>query len=343
MRTTGRARLDETLLDVSGLTVEFSTRSGPLRAVDDVSWTLRGGRTLAILGESGSGKSVSTQAITGILDVPPGRVLSGRAVFRGQDDLLAMNRNERRRIVGSRVGMVFQDALSALNPVHTVGRQIGELMRVHRGASRQKARERAVEMLDRVGIPSARRRVEDYPHEFSGGMRQRVMIAMALTLDPDVLIADEPTTALDVTVQAQILSLLQDVQAERQMGIVLITHDLGVVADVADDMVVMYAGRVVEAGPTADILRGQAHPYTEGLLGSMPSADLKGHELPTIPGSPPSLLHLPGGCAFHPRCGFATADCTTVRPPLRDLGAGRSGACLQRTALDLHAMDGADR
>jgi oligopeptide transport system ATP-binding protein len=229
--------------------------------------------------------------------------------------------------------MVFQDSLSALNPVQSVGKQIAECYRVHRGLSKQDAMKRAAEMLDQVRIPAAAQRVNDYPHEFSGGMRQRVMLAMALALDPDVLIADEPTTALDVTVQAQILELIEELQAERDMGVVLITHDLGVVADVADNVVVMYAGHVVERSATAAALEYPVHPYTEGLLGSMPSAELKGQELPTIPGTPPSLRAIPSGCAFRPRCPISIDECAEAVPPLLTVAPGRDAACIRRTTI----------
>ncbi|MET7662737.1 ABC transporter ATP-binding protein [Streptomyces sp. NPDC005463] len=317
----------EPLLDVRDLSVEFDTRAGRLRAVDSVSWTLHRGRTLVILGESGSGKSVSTQAITGILDSPPGHVIGGQALFDGMD-LLTLTERARRGVVGSRISLVFQDALSALNPVHTVGRQIAELYRVHRGTSRSDAMKRAAEMLDRVGIPGARARVHDYPHQFSGGMRQRVMIAMALALGPEVLIADEPTTALDVTVQAQILELLAEIQADVDMGVVLITHDLAVAAEIADDLVVMYAGRVVESGATADVLGDPQHPYTQGLFQSVPSAERRGQDLPAIPGTPPDLMRLPSGCPFRPRCPHAHDRCVTERPALQPApGELRFGAC----------------
>jgi oligopeptide transport system ATP-binding protein len=322
----------EVLLKVDDLTVEFDTPRGPVRAVDGVSWQVRAGETLAILGESGSGKSVSTQALTGILEMPPGRIVSGTAEYRGAD-LIGMTVKERRKIVGDRITMVFQDSLSALNPVQPVGTQIAECYRVHRGMSKADALKRAADMLDQVRIPAAAKRAGDYPHEFSGGMRQRVMLAMALALDPDVLIADEPTTALDVTVQAQILELIAELQAERDMGVVLITHDLGVVSDVADNVVVMYAGHVVERASTAEALEFPVHPYTEGLLGSMPSADLKGRELPTIPGTPPSLRAIPSGCAFRPRCPIAIDDCASVVPPLLTVGPGRDAACIRRTAI----------
>jgi oligopeptide transport system ATP-binding protein len=317
----------EVLLKVDNLTVEFDTARGPVRAVDGVSWQVRAGETLAILGESGSGKSVSTQALTGILEMPPGRIVSGTAEYRGAD-LISMTTKERRKIVGDRITMVFQDSLSALNPVQSVGTQIAECFRVHRGLSKKDAMQRAAEMLDQVRIPAASKRVRDYPHEFSGGMRQRVMLAMALALDPD-----EPTTALDVTVQAQILELIAELQAERDMGVVLITHDLGVVSDVADNVVVMYAGHVVERASTAAALDHPVHPYTEGLLGSMPSADLKGQELPTIPGTPPSLRSIPSGCAFRPRCPIAIEECAHDVPPLLTVAPGRDAACIRRTTL----------
>jgi len=322
----------EVLLKVDDLSVEFDTPRGPVRAVDGVSWQVRAGETLAILGESGSGKSVSTQALTGILEMPPGRIVSGTAEYRGVD-LISMTTAERRRIVGDRITMVFQDSLSALNPVQSVGTQIAECYRVHRGMSKKAALRQAADMLDQVRIPAAAKRVRDYPHEFSGGMRQRVMLAMALALDPDVLIADEPTTALDVTVQAQILELIAELQAEREMGVVLITHDLGVVSDVADNVVVMYAGHVVERASTAEALEYPVHPYTEGLLGSMPSADLKGQELPTIPGTPPSLRAIPSGCAFRPRCPHAIDDCAREVPPLLTVAPGRDAACIRRTSI----------
>ncbi|GAB3925540.1 ABC transporter ATP-binding protein [Microlunatus endophyticus] len=325
----------EPILEVKDLTVEFETARKPLTAVDNVSWSLYPGQTLAILGESGSGKSVSTQAVAGILDMPPGRIVSGSASYRGQD-LLQMPRKARRKIVGDRITMVFQDSLSALNPVQSVGAQIAESYRVHRGLGRREARERAIEMLAKVRIPAPHQRVHDYPHQFSGGMRQRVMLAMALALDPDVLIADEPTTALDVTVQAQILELLAELQSQTTMAVVLITHDLRVVEDVADHVVVMYAGRVVEQGRRDQVLTHPAHPYTEGLLKSMPSAELKGSQLATIAGTPPSLTSIPSGCAFRTRCAYAFEECSVIKPELIKIGsgspdtaaAGRSAACL---------------
>jgi oligopeptide transport system ATP-binding protein len=314
------------LLEVEDLHVEFRTRDGVARAVNGVSYTLAEGETLAVLGESGSGKSVTAQAIMGILDTPPGYVTRGAVRFRGED-LLGMPEEQRRRMRGRNIAMVFQDALSALNPVFSVGNQIGEMFRVHHGTSKAEAKRKAVELMERVRIPAARERVHDYPHQFSGGMRQRIMIAMAISLDPDVLIADEPTTALDVTVQAQIMELLAELQRERNMGLILITHDLGVVADVADHIAVMYAGRIVESAPVRDIYARPAHPYTKGLLESIPRVDMKGRELAAIKGLPPNLMRIPPGCAFNPRCPYVRQVCRDVVPPLYDVAPGRGSAC----------------
>ncbi|GAA1904590.1 ABC transporter ATP-binding protein [Streptomyces sodiiphilus] len=315
------------LLDVKDLHVEFATRDGTVRAVNGVSYAVDAGQTLAVLGESGSGKSVTAQAVMGILDIPPGRITGGRILFRGRD-LLRASREERRAIRGEQMAMIFQDALSSLNPVHSVGIQLAEMFRVHRGMSRKDGKAKAVELMDRVRIPAARERVNDYPHQFSGGMRQRIMIAMALALEPALIIADEPTTALDVTVQAQVMDLLSELRREYRMGLILITHDLGVVADVADRIAVMYAGRIVEHAPVRDLYRSPAHPYTKGLLESVPRLDRKGKELYAIKGLPPNLLHVPPGCPFHPRCPLARDICVTDPPPLYEgMGEGRSSAC----------------
>ncbi|MER5325459.1 ABC transporter ATP-binding protein [Streptosporangium canum] len=322
----GGALGDEPLLAVDDLHVEFVTRQGVVKAVNGVSYSLNPGETLAVLGESGSGKSVTAQAIMGILDMPPARIPRGEVRFRGTD-LLRLPEDARSQVRGQRVAMIFQDALSALNPVFTVGSQIGEMFRVHRGASRRDAEKKAVELMDRVRIPGARQRVHDYPHQFSGGMRQRIMIAMSIALDPEVLIADEPTTALDVTVQAQIMELLAELQRESNMGLILITHDLGVVADVADKIAVMYGGRIVENALVHDIYRAPAHPYTKGLLDSIPRVDQKGQELYAIKGMPPNLLAMPSGCAFHPRCPYRQDNCVTEAPPLYEIGPTRSSAC----------------
>ncbi|SDQ53738.1 ABC transporter ATP-binding protein [Thermostaphylospora chromogena] len=317
---------NEPLLEVDDLHVEFVTKAGVVRAVNGVSYSLAPGETLAVLGESGSGKSVTAQAIMGILDMPPARIPKGEIRFHGTD-LLKLSEDERARIRGQRISMIFQDALSALNPVFTVGWQIGEMFRVHRGMSRKDAEKKAIELMDRVRIPAAKQRVHDYPHQFSGGMRQRIMIAMSIALDPEVLIADEPTTALDVTVQAQIMDLLAELQRESNMGLILITHDLGVVADVADKIAVMYAGRIVEHAPVHDIYRAPAHPYSKGLLDSVPRVDQKGQELYAIKGLPPNLLRMPTGCAFHPRCPYRQDNCVTDEPELYQVSPTRGSAC----------------
>jgi oligopeptide transport system ATP-binding protein len=324
--TMDHGRRSGRLLEVDDLRVEFRTQDGVAKAINGVTYHVDAGETLAVLGESGSGKSVTAQAIMGILDTPPGFVTGGEVRFHGKD-LLKMSAEERRRIRGEGIAMIFQDALSALNPVFTVGFQVAEQFRIRRGMSRKDAKQRAIEMLDLVKIPNARARINDYPHQFSGGMRQRVMIAMSLALDPEVLIADEPTTALDVTVQAQIMDLLAEVQQERRMGLILITHDLGVVADVADRIAVMYAGRIVEEAAVHDLYARPAHPYTLGLLESIPRLDEKGQQLRTIKGLPPSLLRIPPGCPFHPRCPMAQPVCVEKVPPLLQLGKGRASAC----------------
>jgi oligopeptide transport system ATP-binding protein len=332
---------DAPLLDVDALEVEFRTREGVAKAVDGVSFQVREGETLAILGESGCGKSVTAQAIMGILDTPPGYVTGGSVRFRGTD-LLALPEDERRKYRGAKIAMIFQDALSSLNPVHTVGRQLGEMFVEHHGMSRKDAKAKAVELMEMVRIPAAAQRVNDYPHQFSGGMRQRIMIAMALSLDPEVVIADEPTTALDVTVQAQIMELLAEQQAEREMGLILITHDLGVVADVADSITVMYAGRVAEQAPIADLYAKPLHPYTLGLLESIPRVDHKGEELYAIKGLPPNLTRIPPGCSFAPRCRFAQDVCRADPPPqLRQIQTDRWAAChFSEQLLDEGAGDG---
>ncbi|MFD7105519.1 ABC transporter ATP-binding protein [Streptomyces celluloflavus] len=314
------------LLEVRDLRVEFHTRDGVAKAVNGVSYRVAAGETLAVLGESGSGKSVTAQAVMGILDSPPGYVTGGEILFQGRD-LLKLGREERRRVRGAKLAMIFQDALSALNPVLSVGAQLGEMYEVHRKMPRRRARDQAVELMRRVGIPAARDRAGDYPHQFSGGMRQRIMIAMALALEPDLIIADEPTTALDVTVQAQVMDLLAELQREFTMGLILITHDLGVVADVADKIAVMYAGRIVETAPVHDLYRAPAHPYTRGLLDSIPRLDHKGRELYAIKGLPPNLTAIPPGCPFHPRCPLAQDICRTELPPLAEVAPGRTSAC----------------
>ncbi|MGA5819007.1 ABC transporter ATP-binding protein [Kitasatospora sp. NPDC094028] len=328
-----RLEVGTPLLEVKDLHVEFHTRDGIAKAVNGVNYSVAAGETLAVLGESGSGKSVTAQTIMGILDMPPGKVTKGEILYRGQD-MLTMGNEERRQIRGQKIAMIFQDALSALNPVLSVGYQLGEMFRVHQGASKKVAKDKAIELMERVRIPAAKQRVNDYPHQFSGGMRQRIMIAMALALQPDLIIADEPTTALDVTVQAQVMDLLAELQAEYNMGLILITHDLGVVADVADKIAVMYAGRIVETAPVHELYARPAHPYTKGLLRSIPRLDQKGQELYAIKGLPPNLLKVPAGCAFNPRCDVATDLCRTEIPPLHRVTEkdgkeliGRASAC----------------
>ncbi|MBO4208380.1 ABC transporter ATP-binding protein [Micromonospora echinofusca] len=322
----GSGRPSGRLLEVDDLRVEFRTRDGVAKVINGVTYHVDAGETLAVLGESGSGKSVTAQTIMGILDTPPGFVTGGQVRFHGKD-MLTMSAEERRRIRGEGIAMIFQDALSALNPVFTVGFQIAEQFRIRRGMSRSDAKKRSIEMLDLVKIPNAKGRFNAYPHQFSGGMRQRAMIAMSLALDPEVLIADEPTTALDVTVQAQIMDLLAELQRERQMGLILITHDLGVVADVADRIAVMYAGRIVEEADVHELYEKPGHPYTLGLLNSIPRIDEKGQQLRTIKGLPPSLLNIPSGCPFHPRCPMVQPVCREKVPPLLQLGGTRASAC----------------
>jgi oligopeptide transport system ATP-binding protein len=330
---------DGLLLEVEDLRVEFRTRYGVAKAINGVSFDLRQGETLAILGESGSGKSVTAQAIMGILDSPPGFVTGGEVRYCGQN-ILAMSDEQRRRIRGPEISMVFQDALSALNPVFSVGWQIAEMFRKHRGMNKSDSQAQAIRLMQRVQIPGAAQRVKAYPHQFSGGMRQRIMIAMAIALDPAVLIADEPTTALDVTVQAQIMQLLKDLQEERKMGLILITHDLGVVADVADRIAVMYAGRIVEQADAFELYAQPAHPYTKGLLDSIPRLDQKGETLSAIGGLPPNLMNIPPGCPFNPRCHYAQDICRVdPSPPLREVGRHRFAACHFSELLLAHSPE----
>jgi oligopeptide transport system ATP-binding protein len=331
--------LDGLLLEVDQLQVEFRTRDGVAKAINGVSFDLREGETLAILGESGSGKSVTAQAIMGILDTPPAFITGGEVRYCGQD-ILQLSDEERRRIRGPEISMVFQDALSALNPVFPVGWQIGEMFRKHRGMNKSDSQAEAVRLMERVQIPGAAQRVKAYPHQFSGGMRQRIMIAMAIALDPAVLIADEPTTALDVTVQAQIMQLLADLQQERKMGLILITHDLGVVADVADRIAVMYAGRIVEQADAFELYAQPAHPYTKGLLDSIPRLDQKGETLSAIGGLPPNLTNIPPGCPFNPRCHYAQDICRVdPPPPLREVARHRLAACHFSELLLAHSPE----
>jgi oligopeptide transport system ATP-binding protein len=331
--------VDGLLLEVDQLQVEFRTRDGVAKAINGVSFDLHEGETLAVLGESGSGKSVTAQAIMGILNSPPAFITGGEVRYCGQD-ILKLSEDERRRVRGPEISMVFQDALSALNPVFSVGWQIAEMFRKHRGMNKSDAQAQAIRLMERVQIPGAAQRVKAYPHQFSGGMRQRIMIAMAIALDPAVLIADEPTTALDVTVQAQIMQLLADLQQERRMGLILITHDLGVVADVADRIAVMYAGRIVEQADAFELYAEPAHPYTKGLLDSIPRLDQKGETLSAIGGLPPSLTNIPAGCPFNPRCHYAQDICRIdPPPPLREVGRHRFAACHFSELLLTHSPE----
>jgi oligopeptide transport system ATP-binding protein len=322
-------------LRVRDLSVTFTGGGREVRAVRGIDLDVAKGEFVALLGESGSGKSVTARAIMGLTDEFT-RVDAAEIRVSGVD-IQALDENERRMMRGERMSLVLQDALSALNPVMTIGNQIGELFRVHRGSTRNQARASAVELLGLVGIPAPSKRVDDYPHQFSGGMRQRILIAMAIALEPEMLIADEPTTALDVTVQAQILDLLGSLRDQLGMGILLITHDLGVVMEVADRLAVMYAGRIVERGDADTVLDHPAHPYTEALLRSVPEAGIRGRDLMTIPGSPPSPAQTPPGCSFNPRCHMAIDICRTVRPPLVDVAEGRASACHRSEEL-LHAL-----
>ena len=315
------------LLEVEDLKMYFHTEEGVVRAVDGVSYTLDRGETLGVVGESGSGKSVTAMTMMGLIPMPPGKIEGGRVTYRGHD-LLNMSEEEMQRVRGNDIAMIFQDPMTSLNPVYKIGKQVGEGLRLHRGYSKAEALKRATELLDLVGIPEPEKRVNEYPHQFSGGMRQRVMIAMALACDPDILIADEPTTALDVTIQAQILELMQEMQEKNGNAIIMITHDLGVVADMADKIMVMYAGRPVEFGTADEIFYESRHPYTWGLIRSIPEAAVDEKKpLTPIHGNPPALSNLPKGCVFAPRCPYATEKCHTERPDRFETGTGHYAAC----------------
>jgi oligopeptide/dipeptide ABC transporter ATP-binding protein len=312
-------------LRVEDLTVDIRTINGTVRAVDKVSFAAHRGQTLALLGESGCGKSMTATALVGLLE-PVADVVGGTAMLADRD-ILAVDRKTRRKLAGTELAIVFQDALTALNPLYTVGTQLAEPFRIHHGMKAKEAKRKAVELMARVGIPQPESRMNSYPHQFSGGMRQRLLIAMAVALNPRVLIADEPTTALDVTVQAQIMALLKSLRTEFDMAVVLITHDLALVAEEADRVAVMYAGNIVETGSVAEVFADPKHPYTKGLLNSVPVNAERGAELKSIGGSPPDLQSIPEGCVYQARCPLAREICRTTRPALQTVGAARKSAC----------------
>ncbi len=317
----------EPVLSVRGLRTHFVTRERTVKAVDGVTYDLFPGKTLAVVGESGSGKSVHALSILGLLPMPPAKIVAGEILFRGED-LLKMSAEKLRAVRGNRIAMIFQEPMTSLNPVLRVGEQIAEAVILHQKKTKAEAWAKAVDLLKKVGIPHPEERVRDFPHQFSGGMRQRAMIAIALSCEPDVLIADEPTTALDVTIQAQILELMKDLQREYKMSIILITHNIGVVAEMADDVVVMYAGRPVEKAGVGDLFKSPQHPYTKGLLASVPSIYLRKERLEAIAGQPPDLgAGLPEGCPFTARCSVAMERCKTEDPPQFHLKGGRMSNC----------------
>ncbi|XXK33374.1 ABC transporter ATP-binding protein [Rhodobacteraceae bacterium nBUS_22] len=317
-----------TLLDVKNLVVEFPTRRGILTAVDNVSFDLARGEVLGLVGESGAGKSITGSAIIGLIE-PPGRIATGTVHLAGRriDNLPS---EKMRRIRGDKIGMVFQDPLTSLNPLYTVAEQLVETILTHKDISKKQARDRAIGLLDEVGIPAADLRIDDYPHQFSGGMRQRVVIALALCADPELIIADEPTTALDVSVQSQIVSVLKKMCSEHGASVILITHDMGVIAEAADRVAVLYSGRMAEIGPVRDVIKHPQHPYTKGLMGSIPTITQEGDRLTQIPGSMPRLTDRPPGCAFAPRCEMAMDVCRQSHPEEKDVGTARVACHLFR-------------
>lgn len=325
------------VLEVNDLHTQFTTRLGVVKAVDGVSFVAKAGETLGIVGESGSGKSVTVLSILGLIS-PPGRVTGGQAIFSGSD-LLKLDKNMLRKIRGGKIAMIYQDPMTSLNPLLTIGRQLTEPLEVHLNLTPNQAKVRAAEMLALVGIPEAHTRLSCYPHQFSGGMRQRVMIAMALSCNPILLIADEPTTALDVTIQAQLLAIMKRLRSEMSMAIIWITHDLGLLAGLADRMMVMYAGHVVEEAPADEIYGNPTHPYTQGLLTSVPRLDGKQpHKLHSIPGQPPDLASLGSGCPFQPRCSLALPICREVAPGMESIIAEHRSACWKNTPSSKHAI-----
>ncbi len=321
------------LLRVAELKTYFFTREGVVRAVDGVSFTVRRGEILGLVGESGCGKSVTVRSILRLIPEPPGKIVAGRVEFTGVN-LLELSLKELRHIRGNRIAMIFQDPMVSLNPTMRVGEQIIEALQLHLGMTREQALKRALALFHAVNIPAPEMRIHDYPHQFSGGMRQRVMIAMALACEPDLLIADEPTTALDVTVQAQILDLLRRIRQERHTAVILITHDLGVVAELCDRVAVMYAGKIVEEAPVLELFDMPRHPYTLGLLRSIPTPDRRVEELTPIQGQPPDLARLPPGCRFAPRCDFCIEQCLKEEPPLRPVGPDHWACCWWEEGLE---------
>ena len=318
------------LLEIKGLKTHFKTDDGWLHAVDGVDIAVDAGQTVCVVGESGCGKSVTAKTVLKLIDMPPGKIVAGQVLWQGRD-LVPLSAAEMQKIRAKEIAIIFQEPMTSLNPVYTIGEQIAESVRLHEGLSKRSALARAVEMLRLVNIPTAERRVHDYPHQFSGGMRQRVMIAIALACNPKLLIADEPTTALDVTIQAQILELLQGLKERLGMAVLLITHAMGVVAEVAQKVVVMYAGQVVEEAPVAELFARPKHPYTQGLIRSIPRVDLAAEHktrLEAIPGTVPKLIEPAPGCRFASRCKYVMPECTAATPPLYDVGPGHRAACV---------------
>lgn len=331
------------LLEVKDLEVAFYTKDGVVRAVNGISYTMEEGDTLGVVGESGCGKSVSTMAMLRLIPEPPGKITGGQVLFDGVD-LVQMDRDDLHTIRGGKIAVIFQDPMASLNPVMMIGEQIAEAIMVNLGYGRKEAMDRTIEVLTRVGIPRAEDRVKDYPHQFSGGMRQRVMIAMAISCQPKLLIADEPTTSLDVTIQAQIVDLVQSLQRELGMAVIWITHDLGVIARLAKRVNVMYAGFIIESGLAKQVFKQPRHPYTVGLLGSVPKPDVEGKQtLHYIDGTPPDMLRLSEGCSFYPRCPYRTEACEKTRPTLEDLGDGHKAACWRADAVAAERAETAGR
>ncbi len=316
------------LLEIRSLTTQFFTEDGVVRAVEDVSFEIYPGEIVSLVGESGCGKSVTGLSLLRLIPIPPGKIVSGELLFDGRD-LLRLEEREMEKVRGNDISMIFQEPMTSLNPVFTIGNQIIEALQLHQNLNKKEARRRAIEMLDRVRIPSPEVRIDSYPHQLSGGMRQRAMIAMALSCQPKLLIADEPTTALDVTIQAQVLRLLKEIQGEMGMAVMLITHDLGVVSEIADRVAVMYAGRIVESGPIEAIFGEMRHPYTRGLLESIPQLEEKRSRLNAIPGQVPNPMDLPSGCKFHPRCHLMIDECMREEPPLFRVNGNHFSRCIR--------------